>query len=33
MTIDAVTPDGRARRFRRKLVPARPGPLSAGGST
>jgi hypothetical protein len=33
MTVDAVTPDGRARHSRRELAPARLGPLSAGGST
>ena len=33
MTVDAVTPDGRARHSRRKLVPARLGPLSARCST
>ncbi len=33
MTVDAVTPDSRARHSRRELVPVRPGPLSAEGST
>ena len=33
MTVDALTPDGRARQSRRKLVPARLEPLSAKCST
>jgi len=33
MTVDAVTPDGKAGHCRRELVPARLGPLPAGCRT
>jgi hypothetical protein len=33
MTVDAAVPDGRARHWRGKLVPARLEPLCAGYGT